>query len=63
MPVSEQGREWMLQNPVDTSASDTCNSLIIILGYILHCYLGDLNWDLPAVGYSAALGAEAMPGC
>lgn len=36
---------------MDTSASHTWNSLTIILGHILHCYLDDLSWDLLAAGY------------
>lgn len=44
--------------PRITSASHAWNTVHIILGYILHCYLGDLSWGPPVVGISAALGAE-----
>lgn len=62
MSLSQQGRGQVLQSPVGTWASQALNRVIVILGYILHSYVGDLSWDLPAVRISAALGAEAMSG-
>ena len=42
-----------------TSTPHAWNGVIIALDYIPHCYLGDLRWDISAVGYLSSSGGRS----